>query len=102
MLNFSTRPDKVEELIQLIAGDEEARDVVRTIDFQDTFSFTYDVRRSADVNTDYLDPGHDVDDFRSDATVANRISNPVAQLQSFQKGRRRKGGLIPTVGSIAR
>lgn len=31
-----------------------------------------------------------------------RMSNPVVQLQSFQKGRRRKGVLIPTVGSIPR
>lgn len=70
VLNFSTRPDKVEELIQLIANDEEARDVVRTIHFQDTFPFTYDVRKSANVNSDYPDPGHAVDDFKSGATVA--------------------------------
>lgn len=33
VVNFSTKPDKVEELIQLIVDDEEARDVVRTIHF---------------------------------------------------------------------
>lgn len=65
VVNFSTRPDKVEELIQLIADDEEARDVVRTIHFQDTFPFTYDVRGSADVNSNFPDPRHDVDDFKS-------------------------------------
>ena len=70
MVNFSSRPDKVEELIQLIADDEEARDLVRTIYFQDTFPFTYDVRRSADVNSDYPNPGHNVDNFKSGATVA--------------------------------
>ena len=43
VVNFSTRPDKVEELIQLILDDEEAQDMVRAIHFQDTFPFTYDV-----------------------------------------------------------
>ena len=70
VLNFSTRPDKVEELIQLIRGDEKARDVVRTIHFQDTFPFTYDVWRSADIDTDYPNPGHNVNDFKSGARVA--------------------------------
>lgn len=44
--------------------------MVRAIHFQDTFPFTYDVRGSADVDSDYPDPGHDVDDFKSGATVA--------------------------------
>ncbi len=70
VVNFSTRPDKVQELIELISDDEEALDVVRTIYFQDTFPFTYDVRESADVNSDFPDPGYDVDDFKAGATVA--------------------------------
>ena len=44
--------------------------MVRTIHFQDTFPFTYDVWRSADVDTNYPDPEHDVDDFKSGARVA--------------------------------
>ncbi len=44
--------------------------MVRTIHFQDTFPFIYDVRESADVRSDFPDPGHDVDDFKGGATVA--------------------------------
>lgn len=33
VLNFLTRPNKVEELIQFIEGDEAAQDVIRTIYF---------------------------------------------------------------------
>lgn len=70
VVNFLTRPDKVKELIQLITDDKEAQDVVRTMYFQDTFQFIYDVRRSANVSSNFLDPAHNVDDFISDATVA--------------------------------
>ncbi len=70
MVNFLTRPDKVQELIELISNDEEALDVVRTIHFQETFPFTYDVRKSADVSSDFPDPAHNVDDFKAEAIVA--------------------------------
>lgn len=43
VVNFLIRPDKVEELIQLIVNDEEARNVIKTIHWQDTFPFTYHV-----------------------------------------------------------
>ncbi len=33
VVNFLTRPNKVEELVQLMSDDEEARDVLRTIHF---------------------------------------------------------------------
>lgn len=70
MVNFSTRPGKVQELIQLIGDDEEAQDIARAIHFQNTFPFTYDVRESAGVTSDFPDPGHEIDDFKSGATVA--------------------------------
>ncbi len=70
VVNFSTKPDKVQELIELISDDEEALDVVRTIHFQDTFPFTYDVLESANVSSDFPDPGYDVDDFKAGATMA--------------------------------
>lgn len=70
VVNFSTRLEKVEELIQLITGNEKVRDIVRAIHFQDTFPINYDVRRSANVDDDYPDPGYDVDDLKTGATVA--------------------------------
>ncbi len=70
IVNFSTRPDKVEELIGLINGNEEVQDIVKTIYYQDTFSFKYDVRKTTNVDADYLNPGHDVDDFKNGLRVA--------------------------------
>ena len=64
------RPNRVEELIQLIADDEEAWDIVRTIYFQDIFLFNYDVWGLADINSNYPDPGHDVNNFKSGAIMA--------------------------------
>ena len=43
VINFLTRPNKIQEVIELISNDEEALNVVRTIHFQDTFLFTYNV-----------------------------------------------------------
>lgn len=70
IVNFSTRPDKVEVLNELITGNEEVQDVIKAIHYQDTFPFTYDVRKSADMDADYPDPGHDVDDFKNWSKVA--------------------------------
>ena len=85
MVNFSTRHDRVEELIQLIADDEETRDVVKTIYFQDIFPFTYDVWGLADVNSDYPGPGHDVNNFKSGATVAIKFQ---ILLQNFKASKK--------------
>ncbi len=70
VVNFSTRPNKVQELIELISDNEDALDMVRTIHFQDTFPFIYDVQESANVSSDFPDPGHDVDNFKAGAIVA--------------------------------
>ena len=43
VVNFSTKLDKVQELIKLISNDKETLDVIKTIYFQKIFSFTYDV-----------------------------------------------------------
>lgn len=70
VISFSTRPEKIEELIELITDDEEVRDIVQAIYLQDTFPFTYNVYKSAKVKGDYPDPGYDVDDFKAGARVA--------------------------------
>lgn len=44
--------------------------MVRIIYFQDTFPFIYDVKGSADINSNYPDPRYNVDNFKSGATVA--------------------------------
>ncbi len=69
IVNLSTRPDKVKELIGLINGNREVLDIVKTIYYQDTFPFTYDVQKTTDVDADYPNPGHDVDDFKNGSRV---------------------------------
>ena len=69
MVNFSTRPNKVKELIQLIVDNKEAQNVIRTIHWQDTFPFIYDIQKSADVNTYFPDSRHNIDDFKLGMTV---------------------------------
>ena len=63
MLNFSSRPDKVKKHIQFINGDKESWDVVKTIHFQDKFPFMYDVHKLTDIDTNYLDPAYNVNNF---------------------------------------
>ena len=70
MVNFSTRPDKVQEFIELISNDKKALDVIKTIHFQDIFPFTYDVRELANVSSDFPNLGHNVDDYELGTTVA--------------------------------
>ncbi len=65
IVNFSTRPDKVEELIGLINGNKEVQDIVKTTHYQDTFPFTYNVQKTTNVDADYPDPGHDVNNFKT-------------------------------------
>lgn len=70
VINFWMRSDKVKKLIQLIADDKKAWDVIKTIYFQHIFPFIYDVWGLADRNSDYLDLGYDVNDFKSGTRVA--------------------------------
>lgn len=57
-------------LIELITDDKKVRDIVQKIYIQNTFSFTYDMRKSANVKGDYPDPRNDVDDFKAGARIA--------------------------------
>ena len=66
---FSIRPDKLEELIALMDAND-TKDLIENIQGGNTFSFTYDVLEASTIKSDYLDPGHDVEDFRAGSTVA--------------------------------
>lgn len=56
--------------MKLITSDKEVKDIVTTIHLQDSFPFIYNIRKSAKVKSDYLDPGHNIDNFKAEATVA--------------------------------
>lgn len=70
IISFSTRQKRVQGLIELITDVEKVKNIVQTIHIQDTFLFTYDMRKFANVKGDYPDPRHDVDDFKSGARIA--------------------------------
>lgn len=65
VVNLSTKPDKVQDMINLLTDDEEVHDIVQALHIQDTFPFTYDVREEVGVEGYYPNPGHDVDDFKA-------------------------------------
>lgn len=47
MINFLTRLQKIEELIELINDDEEVKDIITAIHLQDSFSFLCNVYKLA-------------------------------------------------------
>lgn len=65
----------------LIADEEKAWNVVKIIYFQDLFPFTYDVWRLANINNNYPKSGHNIDNFKSGATVTIKFQ---ILLQNFK------------------
>lgn len=85
VINFPTRPEKVQESDELNTDNKEVRDIVQAIHVQDTFPCTYGVWESADVNGDYPDPGHDVDGFKTEARVAVEFQLLSANVKASKK-----------------
>ena len=69
VINFLTRPEKVQELIELITDNKEVKDIVIAIHLQNSFPFIYNIHKLAKVKSEYPDPGHDINDFKAGATV---------------------------------
>lgn len=59
--------------------------MVRTIYWQDIFLFTYEVWKSADVNTDFPDPRYNVNNFMSGATVVVEFQIMLCKLKTCNK-----------------
>lgn len=69
IVNFSMRPDKVKKLIELISRNEEVQDIVKTIHYQDIFPFTYNVRKTTNIDANYPNSSHDVNNFKNGSKV---------------------------------
>ena len=69
IINISTKPDNVQDLIDLISDDKEVYKIVQIILIQDTFLFTYDVYEEVGVDGNYPNPGYDIDNFKTRAKV---------------------------------
>ena len=85
VVNFSTRPDKVEKLIQHIVNDKEDRNVVRIIYWREILSIIYDVWKSADVNNDFSNLRHIVNDFYLGMIVAVEFQILSCNFKAFKK-----------------
>lgn len=73
VINISIKLDSVQDLIDLIdliLDNEKVHNIIQAIYIQDTFSFTYDVCEKVDVERDYSNSHHDVDNFKGKAKVA--------------------------------
>lgn len=88
VVNFSTRPDKVEKLIQLTINNDKTQDMAKTIYFQDIFQFTFDIQGSIDVKSNYSDLEYNVNDFKSDAIVPIKFQ---ILLQNFKMSKKIDG-----------
>ena len=85
IINFSTKSQKVQELIELITGDKEIKDIVIALHLQDSFLFTYDIYKSAKIKGDYSDLGYDVDDFKIGAMVAVEFQLVLRNFKASKK-----------------
>lgn len=85
IVNFSTRPNKVEELIEFISGNKKVQEIVKTIHYQNTFLFTYNVQKTTDMDADYLDPGHDIDNFKNGLKVGIEFQMVSWNFKAFKK-----------------
>lgn len=65
--------------------EKEARNVVKIIHWQDKFPFTYDVWKSVDVNTNFPDPEHNVNDFKLGAIVAGEFQILLRNFKASKK-----------------
>lgn len=73
VMSFLTRLDKVQELIQLMGDKKEAQNIAKTIFFQDTFPFTYNVYISFGVLSNFTNPQYNINDFKSAAIVERKF-----------------------------
>lgn len=70
VVNILTKPNKVQDLIDLISDDEEVYNIIQAIYIQETFSFPYNVCEKTRVDRNYPNLGHDFDNFKVGAKVA--------------------------------
>ena len=59
--------------------------MVITIYWEDTFQLTYDNRKSADINSNFPNPGHNVNDFKSSAIIAVEYQILLRNFKAFKK-----------------
>lgn len=70
VINILTKPDKVQDLMDLISNNKKVYNIVQALYIQDIFLFTYDICDEVGVDENYPNPGHDVDNFNAGAKVA--------------------------------
>lgn len=85
VISFSTRSKKIWKWVKLITDDKKVRDIIQAIYIQDTFPFTYDVRNSVKIKGNYLDPRHDVDDFKAKARVAMEFWEVLCNFKTSER-----------------
>lgn len=92
VVNFSIKPGKLKELVQLMEPDD-TKYFVQNFEGGDTFTFTYDVRESSKLKH-YQDPGHDVEYLRAGSSIAVEIQIHWRNLKATKKGGQEQGVLI--------
>lgn len=101
VVNFSIKPEKVKKLIKLVVNNDKAHDMIKTIYWQNIFLFIYEVQKSTDVNNNFSNQGHDVNDFKSDAIVVVEFKILLRNFKAFKKRDLVKTQFILAVWSIS-
>lgn len=98
VINFLTRSEKIQELIKLITGDKEVKDIVTAIFLQDSSLFIYNVLNSAKVEDDFPDPEYNVDDVKVRATAAVEFQLVLRNFKTSKKINIMKAYLFRSLG----
>lgn len=64
------KPNNVQDLINLILNNKKIYDIVQVIYIQDTFFFTYNICEKAEIEENYQNPRHNIDNFKARAKLA--------------------------------
>lgn len=65
VVNILTKPNKVQDLIDLSLNNKEVYNIVQAIYIQDTFLFTYNICKEAKVDKDYPNLGYNINNFKA-------------------------------------
>lgn len=67
---MSRRPDKVQELMDLITNNKKFYDIIQVIYNQDIIFFTHHLHEKIEIKKNYLDLGYNINSFKFKVKVA--------------------------------
>lgn len=69
VINMSTKPGKVKKLINFINNNNKSKNIAQNLYKLDTFLFTYNIQKDVRVRSNHLNPGYNINNFKTKARV---------------------------------